>query len=115
MKLSVAICSFLIASLTILPAINQKATNMCSEDMTCTKICHKKEKPDKGKSNENKNCSEGCNPFIACASGNFFLIPIKNNDVLKIFLLQERVTAFNNNSTFGYISECWHPPEHSFA
>ena len=59
----------------------------------CTDMCHMKKKCSKESSKENKDCSpNGCNPFMPCAIGNFFLDekPYHPNDAI-IILSHEKI------------------------
>jgi hypothetical protein len=70
--------------------------------------CHKQ----KQQSNKNEKCgSNGCNPFMACASGNFYNL---NKDITEWIIIgskTEKIASINDNRLASSLSECWHPPE----
>jgi hypothetical protein len=70
--------------------------------------CHKREQP----SDENNKCGRnGCNPFMACSYGNYY---INERDAINYILLESKrvkIVAMNDNRLFSGLSECWHPPE----
>jgi len=87
-------------------------------DMNCCVNHHKsseKKCPLSGK-NEKKNLpcdNNGCNPFMPCSIGNFYIavklhflsVPIDQSGINNIPL--------NDNRTAKSLSECWHPPRKS--
>lgn len=108
MKIVASIFLLPLTFLTLQPLFSsrQKATKM----MCCGKMmkCHKqKQQPDK----ENKCERSGCNPFMACASGNFYNIDKDIIDYLIKGSKIEKITAINDNRLASSLSECWHPPE----
>jgi hypothetical protein len=83
-----------------------------SEKKPCTDMCHMKKKCSK----ENKDCSSnGCNPFMHCAIGNFFLDerPYQQNDPASV--IAREIIIRNDKAVSSYIDDCWHPPESSFS
>jgi hypothetical protein len=75
-----------------------------------------KKKCTKESSKENKDCSpEGCNPFMPCAIGNFFLDekPYDQSDPAPV--LSHVLIIRNDRLVSSYIADCWHPPEASFS
>jgi hypothetical protein len=76
--------------------------------------CHAN-KPPSGKhpSGDNGKCQgEGCNPFMACAFGNFYLVEESGFDLFTIAPEKDKQFAVNDNRLSTNLSESWHPPEH---
>jgi hypothetical protein len=87
-----------------------------SGDMPCCKHkmhCSRQATQQNGKEDgPGKGCQgNGCNPFMACAYGNFYLLE-KNSAALTVpALIKEKRTPANDNRLFSHHSESWHPPE----
>jgi hypothetical protein len=93
--------------LTVQPVLYtpQSVSKMqCCVKMKCAKKKRQSKKSDKCENN-------GCNPFMACAYGNFYM----NNKSIGISIMleikSERIVAANDNSLATCSSDCWHPPE----
>jgi hypothetical protein len=70
--------------------------------------CHqKKEQPKKSGSCDKNNC----NPFMACASGNFYTLEKNYIESHSVFTWGEKVTPENDNRLAKCLCDCWHPPE----
>jgi hypothetical protein len=74
--------------------------------------CAKKTCPAEKKHPESKDCrNNGCNPFMPCVYGNFYL-PVKNfPDCTIIRIKKEKVFSFDDNRLSSIMDDCWHPPE----
>jgi hypothetical protein len=93
------------------PAFTVPQPGKCSADKcSMEQVCASKKRCEKKRTKEDCN-SNGCNPFMACWCGNFFVIERP---------LVSSITAMNLNSEFvirdeknvtGVTFECWHPPE----
>jgi hypothetical protein len=112
MKFRAAIFASIIAILTIQPAFSKNPMGNFAEKKVCADMCPMKKKCSK----ENKDCSSnGCNPFMPCAIGNFFLDekPYHQNDPVLVFSHEKIIR--NDKAVSSYIADCWHPPESSFS
>jgi hypothetical protein len=70
--------------------------------------CHENKKPS-GKAGK---CDDGkCNPFMACASGNFYMMEKGINAFALIPTSVDKLTGVNDNRSASCLSDCWHPPE----
>jgi len=68
--------------------------------------CDKKQKQP-----SNKTCeSNSCNPFMACASGNFYLVEKTGLSFTNLPVNKNRIILVNDNRLSDNLSECWHPP-----
>lgn len=78
----------------------------CSMQQTCMAKKHCEKKPSKNNCNSN-----GCNPFMACWCGNFFLIerPFASSGLINSIDLEFAITE--EEDIPGVTFECWHPPE----
>jgi len=85
------------------------------KEQGCAKSRCQKQKPcqqKKGSSNEKKDCTKGCNPFVPCSTGsccylveNFFShTPIST-------IKKQKLALIDDKALLNRISECWHPPE----
>jgi hypothetical protein len=116
MKFRAAIFASIIAILTIQPAFSKNPFGNFDAKNSCADMCHMKKKCSKGSNKENKDCSSsGCNPFMPCATGNFFLNekPYDQNNPVLAFS-QEKIIS-NDKVVSSYIADCWHPPESSIS
>lgn len=52
-----------------------------------------------------------CNPFMACASGNFYTVAKSLSGQPFIFQWNEKILPENDNRLAYCLFECWHPPE----
>jgi len=100
----------LAAFFTLQPLIgSQRASPVpsacCSKGMM---KCPKKSPP----ASDNKKCRrEGCNPFMACAYGNFYMAEKGGIGFLSITPEKKKKMAINDNRLSTNLSESWHPPE----
>jgi hypothetical protein len=101
--------------LIVQPAMSSSAPGNSAIKRTCAKMCSMMKKCTNKKSKESKNCAEGCNPFMACASGNFFLMAAQNEDIFCTAQVAEKLKPINDKTLSCYISDCWHPPEVIFT
>lgn len=107
-KLMAFIFLSLVAFFTVQPLISSQRT--VSAMLCCPKMmkCHKEKHP----SGDNRKCeSDGCNPFMACAYGNFYLLEKSGFNFLTIVPEIEKKAAINDNRLSTRLSDCWHPPE----
>ena len=107
MKTAAYIFFFILGFLTIQPVLSSMKT---SEDLQCCLKDHCSKSQNKVPK-KNKCENNGCNPFMACGYGNFFLIlkPIALYTFISI--PNQRIIAINDNRVVGNLSDCWHPPE----
>ena len=111
MKVSAVIFILPLAFLMVQPALNTQQS--IAQLQCCPKMkCHKKnQKPEKNEKCENN----ACNPFMACAYGNFFT---NDNNIYSITVYgirKEKIITANDNRLSTCSSDCWHPPESSFV
>ena len=108
MKVPAYIFIIVLSFLTLQPAFSSDQKNI--EVQCCKKdFCNKRgdEKPDK-----KNNCgNNGCNPFMACAYGNFFLIGKSSICFTYTPIAGKKIIALNDNRIATMFSDCWHPPE----
>jgi hypothetical protein len=79
----------------------------CGKRMDC--------QPQKPASNHSRKCAgDGCNPFMSCVYGNFFLVTQGHVDLQDLKPAKEKVTPINDNRLATSFSESWHPPETGF-
>jgi hypothetical protein len=108
----------LVAFFTMQPLISSQQTASampcCSEMMKCHAGKDPSGKPPSGKhsTGDNSKCQgEGCNPFMACAFGNFYLVEKSGFDFSGIAPEKEKKIAIDDNRLSKGLSESWHPPE----
>jgi hypothetical protein len=108
----------LVAFFTMQPLISSRQTapamSCCSEMMKCHADKDPSGKPPSGKhsSGDNSKCQgESCNPFMACAFGNFYLLERNGFDFSGIAPEKEKKMAIDDNRLSKGLSENWHPPE----
>lgn len=109
MKAAAYILLILIGALNMQPIFSsQKAM---AETQCCSKEgCHKPKKQKQDK----KDCeSNGCNPFMACAIGNFYFTEKSLALSLLLPSLKQKFIACNDNRLSAKISDFWHPPENT--
>ena len=129
MKITAAILLLILGFLTIQPAvgIHEKTAGM----MCCGKSCEMLEEVsdvvmsceadneealvcEEGTDTEpcQENCdNRGCNPFMSCPFGNFFVMASSQLHV--IFPVTPVSTNLYKADEYlsAYLSDCWHPPE----
>jgi hypothetical protein len=97
----------LVAFFTVQPLISSQRTAEATTCCSGTK-CHQKSQP----SNDSRKCrKEGCNPFMACAYGNFYLLEKNGFTFFDVVPEKEKKVAINDNRLSTGLSESWHPPE----
>jgi len=111
MKLSVVIIILPLAFLLIQPVLNTQQS--IDQMQCCAKMkCHKKnQKPTKNEKCENN----ACNPFMACAYGNFFTNDNNFYSLAVYRIRKEKIGIANDNRLSKCLSDCWHPPEGLFV
>jgi len=92
--------------LTVQPFFTQelKQTDSCCKKENCSKTGSESKK-------DNDCRNKTCNPFLACAYGNFYFL---SNDKIvfgNIYLNKQKTYSFNDNRLSSIQSECWHPPQ----
>ena len=117
MRLSAFILLIIISSLTIQPLFQHVEKSIPSGmDMDCCLNHHKgseKTCPLSGKE-EKKNLpcdNNGCNPFMPCSIGNFYIIERLHLLSAPVDLSGKNNILLNDNRTAKSLSECWHPPQ----
>jgi hypothetical protein len=110
MKVSAVIFILPLSFLMVQPVLNTQQS--VGQMQGCSKMkCHKKnQKPNKSEKCENN----ACNPFMACAYGNFFT---NDNNIYSLILygiIKEKIITINDNRVSTCSSDCWHPPEGLF-
>lgn len=109
MKLAAYIFAFLLSFYTLQPVvssvINRVTLSGCAKQSHC---CKKNRKVPVKKDNcENR----GCNPFMGCVYGNFYMTE-KSSISFTIFIIPKQKTGiFNDNRIVKNASDCWHPPK----
>jgi hypothetical protein len=101
-----------LAFLMVQPLSNTQ--QMSCKMQNCSKMmkCHNKKHPStKGNKCENN----GCNPFTACAYGNFYTVSKAVLSFTIIASKREKITPINDNRLASFSSDCWHPPERTLA
>jgi hypothetical protein len=57
-------------------------------------------------------CEAGrCNPFMACAAGNFYTVAKSYSEHHMPILLNRKFPPRNDHRLASSSSDCWHPPE----
>ncbi len=56
----------------------------------------------------------GCNPFMACAFGNFYLLEKGGVEFVLAALRTDKKILINDNRLSSSLSDSWHPPEFIF-
>jgi hypothetical protein len=94
---------------TTAPGTNSVRMHCCKKKMHCSRQAQPKDGKEGGQSD---GCQgNGCNPFMACAYGNFYLLEKSATGLLApSFLLDKQIPA-NDNRLSSRLSESWHPPE----
>jgi hypothetical protein len=88
----------------LLAAQQSKSMSSCCKKETCSKK--------HGETKKDRDCrNNSCNPFLACAYGNFYFM--SNNIIVfgGIPLNKQKTYSFNDNRLSSIQSECWHPPQ----
>ena len=100
------ICTVIVGFLIFQPAFTEpveiEKMQCCSEDKCI---------PGSGEKSQNDCNSDGCNPFMACSMGNFFLVERIIASPFFSYAAKQKIIAVNDNRLSDKISECWHPPE----
>jgi hypothetical protein len=112
MKVIAAIFLLLVGFLIIQPALSStnrtysaKMNSMHMGGMGCKMKC-KKAKKDHG----SNDCNQ-CNPFMACAFGNFFEPAIHFEQIIYSPVASTKIFLTDTKIISAYIADCWHPPE----
>jgi hypothetical protein len=107
MKLSAVIFILPLSFLMIQPVFNTQQS--VDQLQCCSKMnCHKKNHT----ANKNEKCgNNACNPFMACAYGNFFTNDNSSYCLTIYGIGKERIGIANDNRLYTCLSDCWHPPE----
>jgi len=79
--------------------------------VTKMKCCSKTMKCSKEKEPPAKQCDQNaCNPFMACAYGNFYLLEKSGFTFTTLSINKTRIILVNDNRLADNLSDCWHPP-----
>jgi hypothetical protein len=81
---------------------------MVTKMKCCSKMmkCNKREKQQ-----SNKTCEgNSCNPFMACASGNFYLMEKTSLTFTNLPINKKKNILINDNRLSDNLSNCWRPP-----
>jgi len=109
MKISAAIFLLILSFLTIQPLFS--SNNHVAKKTCCMKM---KKNCTAGKQSRSTpiKCETGkCNPFMACALGNFYTAG-KSFAANPLFIQwSEKILPQNDNRLASGLFECWHPPE----
>lgn len=78
----------------------------------CVSECQKKKSCNKEKSpeRENRDCFEGCNPFVPCSIGSCCYLVENIFYERTLSILKQQLPLLDDMTLFNAISECWHPP-----
>ena len=113
MKFSAAIFISLITFLTVQPSFSKNPMGNFPAKKSCSAFCDMKKKCSKEDSKKTQDCSaNGCNPFMPCPVGNFFIDeePYQlSNDFSQ---LSNKMIVANDKIVSTYVADCWHPPEY---
>jgi hypothetical protein len=79
--------------------------------VTPMKCCSKKMKCQKKQQAPRNPCANNaCNPFMACAYGNFYLLAKNSFEFNCILINRTSPAAINDNRLSDSAPDCWHPP-----
>lgn len=108
MKIVASIFLLIVTFFTVQPLLGSHAKNATKTCCLKAKKCGNNSDP----GNENRKCgTDGCNPFLACASGNLYLLEKGGFTFQAIVCLKDNKVTFNDNRLSTGLSESWHPPE----
>jgi hypothetical protein len=79
------------------------AENKCALQTSCNQ-------PEPCK-NKKEGRTKGCNPFLGCSSGNFYIHSYSTIALHHVIILNTKKALVNDNRTRKQSNECWHPPE----
>jgi hypothetical protein len=109
MKIAAFIFLMILSFLTFQPlagSVKHEAKKSCCMKMKGN--CHKT----KQSRNVPIKCDDGnCNPFMACALGNFYTLTKSFAEEPFISQWCGKITPRNDNRLVFRSSDCWHPPE----
>jgi hypothetical protein len=88
------------------PQLEKCAAGKCSMQQACAV----KKRCQKNRPKEDCN-SNGCNPFMACWCGNFFVIERPFVSCRTAVNLNSEFVITDEKKITGVTFECWHPPE----
>ena len=70
---------------------------------------------EKKKSDKNECSNNGCNPFMPCVYGNFYL-PVKGISAFAMIRIKrDKLFSYDDNRLSSKIYDCWHPPEVGYS
>ena len=127
MRITAAILLLILGFLTIQPAVgvHEKTAGMmcCGESCKMPEadeeamICEEEEEStacEEGSETDpcEENCdNRGCNPFMSCPFGNFFVMASSLTPVSFRITLVSTNLYKTDEYLSTYLSDCWHPPE----
>jgi hypothetical protein len=112
MKIIASIFLLLVGFLIIQPALSSTQKTYAAKMISMKGMCFaKKHCSKKSQKEKSENDCSKCNPFMACAYGNFFVneLPFDHSAIVSIISIEPILT--NDKAISSYIAECWHPPK----
>lgn len=105
MRVTAAIFLSIISALTVQPLLSSQ--KVVGEQQCCAKdMCSKSHKEPK------RNCNDKpCNPFLACAYGNFYINEPLFTATLSNTILRDKHILENDNRLSTTLSDLWKPPK----
>jgi hypothetical protein len=108
-KTSASIFFLILSFLTVQPLLSSTKTvekKHCCLKKTMDCLTNKQKSKNTGQCDNNR-----CNPFMACVSGNFYVVA--NGPVVSYAALLQKaeIDTVNDNRLASCLSDCWHPPE----
>jgi len=111
MKRSASILAVIVGFFMFQPGFAGRQPDKCSSDQCqMQKVCTGK-KHCENKRSKDGCTSKGCNPFMACWCGNFFMIERAFASSIPITKVASEFVTRDEKKIPGVAFECWHPPE----
>ncbi len=109
MKPAAAILIILLSFLLVQPLSGMMETQAQPGSCSMNKSsCNKQQEND----DRERNCgSDRCNPFMSCATGNFYDLEDHGESSAPAITDAKELFLENDNRLLSMCSECWHPPE----
>jgi len=104
-KIIAFILLLLVGFFSIQPLLSSQSTVAKMKCCSKTMKCHKKKQ-----SASNPCENNACNPFMACAYGNFYLAEKTVFEFTALLINAGRLAPVNDNRLSETLSDCWHPP-----
>ena len=93
------------------PGFANRQPGKCSDDQCRVETACASKKQCHNKRSKDGCTSNGCNPFMACWCGNFFVIERPFSSSIPISQCASEFVIRDEKKTFEIASKCWHPPE----